>query len=73
MGTVIGRISSAERGLHEAVRSLLMGTVIERISSTESGLHEAFMSLLKGFEVREIMYAFNSTAYVRYAHADSSP
>ena len=52
---------------------MLMGTVIERISSAESGLQEAFMSLLKGFEVREIMYAFNSTAYVRYAHADSSP
>ena len=51
----------------------LMGMVIERISSAESGLHEAFMSLLKGFEVRKIMYAFNSTAYVRYAHADSSP
>ena len=51
----------------------LMGTVIERISSTERGLHEAFMSLLKGFEVCKIMYAFNSTAYVRYAHADSSP
>ena len=51
----------------------LMGTVIERISSAESGLHEAFMSLLKGFEVRETMYAFNTTAYVRYAHADSSP
>ena len=56
----------------EAHRTL-MGTVIERISSAESGLHEAFKSLLKGFEVREIMYAFNSTAYVRYAHADSSP
>ena len=56
----------------EAHRTL-MGTVIERISSTESGLHEAFMSLLKGFEVRKIMYAFNSTAYARYAHADSSP
>lgn len=52
---------------------MLMGTVIERISSAESGLHEAFMSLLKCFEVRETMYAFNSTAYVRYAHADSSP
>ena len=45
----------------------LMGTVVERISSAESGLHEAFMSLLKGFEVRKIMYAFNSTAYIRYA------
>ena len=44
---------------------MLMGTVIERISSAESGLHEAFMSLLKGFEVREIMYAFNSTTYIR--------
>ena len=43
---------------------MLMGTVIERISSAESGLRKAFMSLLKGFEVREIMYAFNSTAYV---------
>ena len=51
----------------------LMGTVIERISSAESGLHEAFMSLLKGFKVREIMHAFNNTAYISYAHADSSP
>ena len=50
----------------EAHRTL-MGMVIERISSAESGLHEAFMSLLKGFEVREIMYVFNSIAYVRYA------
>ena len=56
----------------EAPRTL-MGTVIERISSAESGLHEAFMSLLKGFEVRETMYAFSGTAYVWYAHADSSP
>ena len=55
------------------VRRTLMGTVIERIASAESGLHEAFMSLLKGFEVCEIMYAFNGAAYVRYAHADSSP
>ena len=45
----------------------LMGTVIERISSAESGLHEAFMSLLKGFEVREIVYVFDSTVYVRCA------
>ena len=45
----------------------LMGTVIERISSTESGLHEAFMSLLKGFEVREIVYVFDSTAHVSCA------
>ena len=56
----------------EAHRTL-MGMVIERISFAESGLHEAFMSLLKGFEVRETIYAFNSTTYVRYAHADSSP
>ena len=47
---------------------MLMGTVIERISSTVSGLHEAcFMSLLKGFEVREIVYVFDSTAHVRCA------
>ena len=43
----------------------LMGTMIERISSTESGLHEAFMSLLAGFEVREIMYIFDSTAHFK--------
>ena len=55
-----------QAAVSEAHRTL-MGTVIERISSAESGLHEAFMSLLKGFEVREIMYVFNSTAYVRYA------
>ena len=61
-----------QAAVSEAHRTL-MGTVIERISSAESGLHEAFMSLLKGFEVREIMYAFNSTTYVRYAYADSSP
>ena len=41
----------------------LMGAVIERISSADSGLHEAFMSLLTGFEVREMMYIFNGTAY----------
>ena len=41
----------------------LIGTVIERISSAESGLHEAFMSLLTGFEVREMMYIFESTAH----------
>ena len=46
---------------------ILMGTVIERISSAESSLHEAFMSLLKGFEVHEIVYVFDSTAYVRCA------
>ena len=55
-----------QAAISEAHR-MLMGTIIERISSAESGLHEAFMSLLKGFEVREIMYVFNSTAYVRYA------
>ena len=41
----------------------LMGTMIERISSAESGLHEAFMSLLTGFEVREMIYIFDSTAH----------
>ena len=41
----------------------LMGTMIERISSAESGLHEAFMSLLTGFEIREMMYIFDSTAH----------
>ena len=41
----------------------LMGTVIERISSAESGVHEAFMSLLTGFEVREMVYIFESTAH----------
>ena len=45
----------------------LMVTVIERVSSAESGLHEAFMSLLKGFEVREIVYVFDSTAHARCA------
>ena len=50
----------------EAHRTLV-GTVIERISSAESGLHEAFMSLLKGFEVRDIVYVFDSTAHVRCA------
>ena len=41
----------------------LMRTVIERILSAESGLHEAFMSLLMGFEVREMMYIFDSTTH----------
>ena len=41
-----------------------MGTVNERILSAESGLHEAFMSLLTGFEVREMMYIFDSTAHI---------
>ena len=54
---LLGRASISED--HRA----LMGTVIERISSAESGLHEAFMSLLTGFEVREMMYIFNSTAH----------
>ena len=58
---LLGRASISEE--HRA----LMGTVIERISSAESGLHEAFMSLLKGFEVREIVYVFDSTARVRCA------
>ena len=53
-----------QAAISEAHR-MLMGTVIERISSAESGLHEAFMSPLKGFEVREIVYVFDSTAYVR--------
>ena len=55
-----------QAAVSEAHRTL-MGTVIERISSAESGLHEAFMSLLKGFEVREIVYVFDSTAHVRCA------
>ena len=55
-----------QAAISEAHRTL-MGTVIERISSAESGLHEAFMSLLKGFEVREIVYVFDSTAHVRCA------
>ena len=61
-----------QAAVSEAHRTL-MGTVMEEISSAESSLHEAFISLLKGFKVHEIMCAFNSTAYVRYAHADSSP
>ena len=55
-----------QAAISEAHRTL-MGTVIERISSAESGLHEAFMSFLKGFEVREIVYVFDSTAYIRCA------
>ena len=55
-----------QAAISEAHRTL-MGTVIERISSAERGLHEAFMSLLKGFEVREIVYVFDSTAHVRCA------
>ena len=55
-----------QAAISEAHR-MLMGTIIERISSAERGLHEAFMSLLKGFEVREIVYVFDSTAHVRCA------
>ena len=47
----------------------LKGTVIERISSAESGLHEAFISLLTGFEVREMMYIFDSTAHFKVCPA----
>ena len=61
-----------QAALSEEHRSL-MSAVLKKISSATSGLNEAFTSLLRGFEVREIMYAFNSTAYVRYAHVDSSP
>ena len=43
----------------------LMGTVMERISSAKSGLHEAFMSLLTDFEVREMMYIFDSTVHFK--------
>ena len=46
---------------------ILMCMVIERISSAENGLHEAFMSLLTGFEVREIIYICDGTAYFRCA------
>ena len=52
-----------ERATISEEHCTLMGAVIERISSTESGLHEAFMSLLTGFEVREMMYIFDSTAH----------
>ena len=54
---LLGRASISEE--HRA----LMGTVIERISSTERGLHAAIRSLLTGFEVREMMYIFDSTAH----------
>ena len=52
-----------ERAAISEEHRMLMGTVIERISPAESGLHEAFMSLLTGFEVREMMYIFDSTAH----------
>ena len=58
---LLGRASISEE--HRA----LMGTVIERISSAESGLHEAVRSLLACFEVREIVYVFDSIAHVRCA------
>ena len=63
-----GMRSDALRDLLERATILeehrtLMGTVIERISSAESGLHEAFMSLLMDFEVRKMMYIFDSTAH----------
>ena len=56
---LLGRASISEE--HRA----LMGTLIERISSAKSGLHEAFMSLLTGFEVREMMYIFDSTTHFK--------
>ena len=52
-----------ERATISEEHRTLMGTVIERILSAGSGLHEAFMSLLTGFEVREMMYIFDSTAH----------
>ena len=52
-----------ERATISEEHRALMGTVIERISSAKSGLHEAFMSLLTGFEVREMMYIFDSTTH----------
>ena len=54
-----------ERATISEEHCTLMGTVIKRISSAESGLHEAFMSLLTGFEVREMMYIFDSTAHFK--------
>ena len=56
---LVGRAAISEE------HRMLMGTVVERILSAESGLHEAFMSLLIGFEVREMMYLFDSTAYFK--------
>ena len=60
-------MSLLEQAAISEVHRTLMGTVVERISSAKSGLHEAFMSLLKGFEVRAIVYVFDSTAHVRCA------
>ena len=66
--TPSGVRSDVRRDMLEKVAILeehytFMGIVIERISSAESGLHEAFMSLLTGFEVREMMYIFESTTH----------
>ena len=52
-----------ERATISEEHRTLMSMVVERISSAKSGLHEAFMSLLTGFEVREMMYIFDSTAH----------
>ena len=52
-----------ERAIISEEHRTLMVMVIERILSAESGLHEAFMSLLMGFEVREMMYIFDSTTH----------
>ena len=52
-----------ERATISEEHRTLMGTVNERILSAKSGLHEAFMSPLTGFEVREMMYIFDSTAH----------
>ena len=65
-----GMRSDVLKGLLERATILeehrtLMCMVIERISSAENALHEAFMSLLTGFEVREMMYIFNSTAHFK--------
>ena len=54
-----------ERAAISEEHRMLMGAVIERILSAESRLHEAFMSLLTGFEVREMMYIFDSTAHFK--------
>ena len=60
-------MSLLEQAAVSEMHRALMGTVVERISSAESGLHEAFMSLLKDFEVREIVYVFDSTTHIRCA------
>ena len=58
----VRRVLLEKAAIFEEHRTL-MGTVIERISSTKSGLQETFMSLLTGFQVREMMYIFESTAH----------